>query len=100
MGYLYIDGGLENGKTLGPMEYSTVSCRHCRAVIKILVKGCSREYANTKFRCGRCNGPVCRSCASVMERRGGVCTQPFMAKVEAAIKSGRWDERFEYEYKG
>ena len=69
------------------MEYETVGCKHCRAVIAVLVKGCSRDY-QSKYTCPRCCRSVCLKCAEWMRNNGGQCPGPFEARIEAAIKAG------------
>ena len=68
MGYLIKDhrqGQGVDGKQGKLEEYDTVHCRHCGAVIKIVIKGVMKAY-ETKFSCGTCHGPICRYCATVL----------------------------------
>ena len=95
MGIVIVDNRNAGG-TLG--EWDTVACKHCRAVIKVVIKGITRAY-NTTYRCGRCCGPVCKACAEVMHQNGGSCTEPFLAKVELALKRQQWLERINYHYR-
>lgn len=90
MGQLLIVQGLGEKK----LEFDTVSCRHCQSVIKVVIRGVERAY-DTKYRCDRCRGPICKYCAEVLE---GKCS-PIMAKVEEALKTGRWPHDHVYEYK-
>lgn len=90
MGHLLIVEGVGSKK----QEYDTVSCKHCQAVIKVVIAGVSKAY-ETKHRCDRCKGPICRYCA---ENLGGRCS-PIMAKVEHALKTGVWDNDHVYEFK-
>lgn len=81
MGLLMISG------MSGKEEIETVSCKHCQKVIKILLKGCTKEV-QTKFSCGRCRGPICRACAEIMDLTGQ-CS-PVGAKVDEALRTGVW----------
>lgn len=74
-------------------EYDIVTCRHCQAIIKMVVRGCTRAY-ETKFRCEKCAGPICRHCGEVLK---GECS-PILAKVEKALKTGVWDDRHVHHY--
>ena len=71
MGYLVNDGRLAGGPLL---EYDTVACKHCQAVIKI------ERGAKSGAWCNPCFGPVCntKACASG-------CT-PFFKKIEEKLR--------------
>lgn len=91
MGYLLVDhrgGDGPDGKKGIKVEYDTVACRHCRAVIRILIRGVAgqKEY-ETPYTCGKCAGPICRFCA---EHRNGLneC-QPILRVVELALAQPR-----------
>ena len=97
MGYLLIDNGPPSAVTnvpTGKHEFDTVACRHCGAVIKIVLKGVTRAY-ETQYRCQRCDGPICRYCG---EQLGAKCS-PVKAKIENALKGRRWNEIVEYNYR-
>lgn len=97
MGFLVIDhrDGFEPDGSKGRLqEYDTVSCKHCQALIRIVLKGVTKAY-ETPYRCDRCNGPICRYCG---EARKGICT-PFPALVERAIRIRKALEWREYHYR-
>jgi hypothetical protein len=71
MGYVMVDNRASGGTLV---EYDTVSCRHCQAVVKV-TRG-QREG----FYCMHCGGPVCRHCGTL-----GSCT-PFMKKVDDRLR--------------
>lgn len=95
MGLLIIDHSGSGGVK---QEFDTVPCKHCQAVIRVVIKGVKKAY-ETKSRCSRCHGPICNACASHMELNGGECNAPFLAKVEQALKKQRWQEHCDYHYK-
>jgi hypothetical protein len=92
MGYLMIDhrGTMAPDGTKGRLqEFDTLACKHCQAVVAVLDKNHPNVRSYTpKFKCTRCNGPVCRACAAL-----GVCN-PIQARIEHAVKTGRWDEKY------
>ena len=108
MGYLLIDHRdvpdvvLPNGFALGIggklLEYDTQACTHCQAVIKIVVRGVKKAL-ETKYRCGRCAGPVCKYCAVLMAKNGGQCTSHWKAKLDAVLRTGRWMADYIYPYR-
>ncbi|MBW3538761.1 MAG: hypothetical protein KY476_00675 [Planctomycetes bacterium] len=97
MGYLLIDARACGGEK---QEFDTVACVHCGAAIKIVIRGLATaaDY-ETKFRCSRCNGPICRACQERVDEAGGACTGNIKAKIDHAIKTGQWDDRRRYRYR-
>ena len=93
MGYLFKDNGEDNGQARHQRieEYDTISCKHCQGVIKIILRGCTKAAA-TKYRCSRCNGPICKYCAETLK---GECS-PVALKIAHAVKSGKWDPKVLY----
>jgi hypothetical protein len=97
MGYVSIDhrnGQNPDGSKGTLVEYDTVSCRHCQAIIQIRLRGVNREV-RTPYHCARCNGPICKFCG---EQREGQCT-PFWAMVDEAISKQKNLEWFDYHYR-
>lgn len=114
MGYLLIDHSQGQGldeRQGRKMEYDTVCCAHCQSLIALLarpketialanldvarathVAGDLKAEYRAKHTCRRCCKPLCRTCAAK-----GRCT-PFLARLERAIKVGRWEEAWEYRY--
>lgn len=98
MGYLIIDhrGGTNPDGTKGELqELDTVGCKHCGAVIRIVLKGVASAY-ETPFKCTRCRGPICKACAHNMEVTG-LCN-PLKARLDHAVKVGHWDEAWQHRY--
>ncbi len=94
MGVLILEDGA--GKVL---TRHTVSCCHCQKVIAIVegpLEGCFEFFREGRM-CRRCNKALCQACA-VQMRTTGLCN-PFEAKLEEALKTGTWDENFQFHYK-
>lgn len=97
MGYLLIDhsaGTGPDGLTGKKVEFDTVSCCHCQALIRVVIKGVEKAY-ECPYRCDRCRAPICKFCATTL---GGACS-PIMAKVEECLKTGIWPTRHAYKYR-
>lgn len=90
MGYLLNDNRVSGGEVL---EMDTIACCHCRAVIRIVIKGCTKAY-ETPFNCEHCKKPICRYCAEVLL---GACPGDYMSVVEHAERTGIWEPRT-YQY--
>lgn len=89
MGYLLID----HSQTQGPdgkqgrkVETDTVACRHCRAVIRVLMSGLNREL-ESQYRCSRCDGPICKWCAAELERTKKC--RPALAMIDEYLEKPR-----------
>jgi hypothetical protein len=67
MGYLMNDNRNSGGELF---ECDTVSCKHCRAVLKVL------RRQKEGYWCPKCHGPVCEVCAATK-----MCA-PFLANLE------------------
>lgn len=89
MGLLIIDHSActdpVTGKQGEKLEFDTVSCGHCQALIRLVIKGVKKAY-ETPYRCARCKLPMCRHCAEVL---GGEC-DPLWEKINRALKTGVW----------
>jgi hypothetical protein len=79
MGYLLNDDSASGGKRL---EWDTVSCRHCQAVIKVERRQHQGAY------CMKCGGPVCNTPRCATE-----CA-PFRRRLEQQIKARERRQRF------
>ena len=95
MGYLSVDHsqtqgvdtyGNLSGKDGRLLEFDTVACKHCQAVIKIVIRGVNRAYA-TKHACSRCRGPICKCCATAMARTKK-CPGSFREKIDRLRQQG------------
>lgn len=73
------------------LEFDIVGCKHCGAVIKIVLRGVNAALT-TRFRCQKCHGPICRYCATVLGGAKGNCL-PQAAQVNYALKTGRRPQR-------
>lgn len=78
-------------------EFETLSCAHCQAVVAILRGVGVRLYEHHR-QCPRCKAPVCRACDERMAALGA-CPGPVAARVEHALRTGRWDESFVHDYR-
>lgn len=89
MGVLFIENEIHpiTGKHLKGAEFDTVSCCHCQAIIRVVIKGVDAAY-ETRHYCGHCDGSICNWCQGLVDRNGGKCTGPIAAKVERALKTG------------
>lgn len=107
MGYLLIDHSQGAGPP-GPdgvirsgikVEFDTVNCSHCQAVIKVLNAALAgaKDY-ETPYRCNKCGSrPICRHCAEQMNENGGKC-ENFRAKIDHALATRGWDEHYQHAY--
>lgn len=95
MGYLLIDHsqtegvdecGQLTGKSGKLLEFDTVGCKHCQAVIRIVIKGVNRAY-ETKHACSKCRGPICNYCAQAMQRTGE-CPGEFRVVIDRLKQKG------------
>ena len=72
----------------GKFECDIVGCRHCGAVIRIVLSGINASL-ETKYRCVYCDGPICRHCAEELLGSKGNCF-PIVAQAEFKLKNGVW----------
>jgi len=72
--------------TRGKFECDVVGCRHCGAIIKILLSGVNAS-PETKYTCMKCNGPICKYCAENLKGASGNCF-PILAQAEFKMKYG------------
>lgn len=66
-------------------EWDTVSCRHCQAIVRIVVKGCTKAREHHRD-CPDCKGPLCKACDEIY---GAVraCPGEFRAQVDRALSA-------------
>ncbi|MCH8285910.1 hypothetical protein IIB79_05200, partial [candidate division KSB1 bacterium] len=62
----------------GKLEMDLVGCRHCGAIIKIVLHGVNASL-ETDYRCAYCDGPMCKYCAENLQGAKGKCF-PIMAQ--------------------
>ena len=96
MGLVIIEGYDAVGQDFHHHEYRTRACVHCRAVIMVWQKTGPGADPPVQHRCNRCDGPLCKHCAKQFAERGCI---PFLAKVDHAVKAGRWDEEIDFTYR-
>lgn len=96
MGYLYVEQKIcpITGKCFDKVEYDTLACAHCRAVVRVVIKGVTKAY-ETPFKCEHCKRPLCKFCGTI---RKGECN-PEHDHIERSVKEGRWAKRQNYRYK-
>jgi hypothetical protein len=99
VGVILVEGGIDaHGRRLDRLEMDCVACKHCQAVIGIVrgTRGSNPVY-DSPYRCRRCHAPVCKACARNMEVTKE-CPGPALARIEHAVKTGRWDESHRHLY--
>ena len=98
MGHIYIEEGVHpvSGVTLPRVEIDTVACKHCRAVIRVVLAGVTRAY-DTPHRCGRCDSPICAFCARKMDQDGD-CQGPMDAVIDQFFTSRGLDNPYTYRH--
>ena len=71
----------------GPSKqiFDVIGCKHCGAAIKIVRVGINKA-SDTKYRCSKCHGPMCRYCAEELGGANGHC-MPQAAQVDYAQRT-------------
>jgi hypothetical protein len=78
MGELIIDNRVSGGIK---EEYQTVGCKHCQAVLRMILAGVNRTREGAF--CLQCSGPICETCAARhFQRPEGPC-EAFERRIDA-----------------
>lgn len=73
-GYFVNDDTPSGGKKV---EGDVRTCMHCQAILIM------QKWKDDGGWCGRCNAPICATCADRMDTHG---CEPFIAQIEKALK--------------
>lgn len=68
-------------------EWDTVSCKHCQAIVRIIIRGVNRAREHHRD-CPECKGPLCRDCDAAYGATK-TCPGDLRARIERALDRGR-----------
>jgi hypothetical protein len=92
MGYISIDHrgtvdptGTKDGTLV---EHDSISCPHCQAVIRVIIRGPCHKRPDSPGECEYCKRPICHACAERL-KANEICPGEMREKIDRAWQGMR-----------